>query len=178
MKYNQKLSSTLLLVFAFILLSVIFLQPSTKKYVENSLTVSVGPEFNRELNCLAENVYYEAGNESYEGKLAVAQVTINRTNSSKFPASICEVVKQRNVINGSIVCQFSWACNKLDTSVRNKYEWDEAALVARKALTEPFVHDTMYKNNALYYHASYINPGWNLTRITSIGKHIFYKEKI
>jgi spore germination cell wall hydrolase CwlJ-like protein len=170
------------MVLTFIVLAMNFLQPTTKSYAQEVIAVvasdDVGPQFNRELDCLAQNIYYEAASESYEGKLAVAQVTVNRTNSGKFPTSICGVVKQKNVINGALVCQFSWVCNKLNTAIRNKYEWDEAVLVARKALTEPYVHDTMYKSNALYYHASYVHPGWNLTKITSVGNHIFYKEKI
>jgi spore germination cell wall hydrolase CwlJ-like protein len=31
--------------------------------------------------------------------------------------------------------------------------------------------------NALYYHADYVNPGWNKPRLEKIGHHIFYGEK-
>jgi spore germination cell wall hydrolase CwlJ-like protein len=61
---------------------------------------------NRELKCLADNIYYEAGNQSTQGKLAVAAVTINRVKSPKFPKSVCAVVYQRT----KRVCQFSWVC--------------------------------------------------------------------
>ena len=46
---------------------------------------------------------------------------------------------------------------------------------SEKALTEPSAHDTLDKQNALYYHANYVNPGWRLTKVTQIGNHIFYK---
>ena len=34
-----------------------------------------------QLNCLTRNIYYEAGHEPFEGKVAVAQVTLNRAAS-------------------------------------------------------------------------------------------------
>ena len=175
MKTQQKISSSLLLVFAFVLLSVSFFttHSSAKDFAKNIIVMQVGPEFNRELNCLAENIYFEAGAESYEGKLAVANVVINRMNSGKFPSSVCGVVKQK--IGNTY--QFSWVGEKFK-SVTNKYQWDESVFVARKALTEPAVHDIINKTNAMYYHNTTVNPGWHLTRITTIGKHIFYKEKI
>jgi spore germination cell wall hydrolase CwlJ-like protein len=152
------------------------MQPASKVLAKNIVTMSVGPEFNKELECLAENIYFEAGNESYEGKLAVSQVTLNRTNSGKFPSSVCGVVKQKDIIRGSLVCQFSWVCQG-KYAIRNKYQWDESVFVARKALTEPIIHDMLYKTHALYYHATSVRPDWNLTKITIIGNHIFYKEK-
>ena len=47
-----------------------------------------------QLDCLARNIYHEAGYESFEGKVAVAQVTLNRTESGQFPSDICKVVYQ------------------------------------------------------------------------------------
>ena len=58
----------------------------------------------RDLKCLADNVYYEAGNQSERGKMAVAAVTLNRVNSGIFPSDVCSVVHQKS--RG--VCQFSW----------------------------------------------------------------------
>lgn len=136
----------------------------------------VGEDFNKQLKCLAENVYFEAGSETYEGKLAVAQVTINRANNPKFGATICEVVYQRAYVNKLLVCQFSWTCMK-NMLVRDKYAYEESEMVARKALTEPNVHDTISRTNAMYYHNTQVSPGWNLTRVGQIGHHIFYKEK-
>jgi len=61
--------------------------------------------------------------------------------------------------------------------VRDKYSYQESEIVARKALTEPDVHDTIARTNALYYHNTQVNPGWNLQKVTQIGHHIFYKPK-
>jgi len=51
-----------------------------------------------DLDCLARNIYYEAGSESEEGKVAVGLVTINRSNHEKFPNSICGVVNQKTTV--------------------------------------------------------------------------------
>lgn len=122
---------------------------------------------NRELKCLADNIYYEAGNQSTKGKLAVAAVTINRVNSPKFPKSICSVVYQRN--RGT--CQFSWTCMR--KYVPNPEQYAEAKRVAEKVLFAGANHGVLGKN-VLFYHADYVNPGWNLRRVTKIGDHIFY----
>ena len=49
-----------------------------------------------EVELLAALVYCEAGNQSYEGKLAVANVVLNRLNSSQFPNTIKDVIYQKN----------------------------------------------------------------------------------
>ena len=151
--------------------------PSLSQTIEQIvIEQQVSEDFNKQLKCLADNVYFEAANESYEGKLAVAQVTINRANDPKFPSTVCEVVYQRSYVNKLLVCQFSWTCMK-NMLVRNKYAYDESELVARKALTEPNVHDIISKTNAMYYHNTQVDPGWNLQRVTQIGHHIFYRSK-
>ena len=53
-------------------------------------------ERERQLECLARNIYHEAGNEPFEGKVAVAQVTINRSESGMFPSDLCKVIYQKN----------------------------------------------------------------------------------
>ena len=47
-----------------------------------------------ELYCLAKNIYFESRNQPKLGQIAVAQVTMNRVNSPKFPNSVCGVVQQ------------------------------------------------------------------------------------
>ena len=65
----------------------------------------------KQLDCLARNIYHEAGGEPFEGKVAVAQVTINRVESGAFPSDICQVVYQKNIVYERVLCQFSWYCN-------------------------------------------------------------------
>ena len=123
---------------------------------------------NRELKCLADNIYYEAGNQSSTGKLAVAAVTINRVKSPKFPKSVCSVVYQRT--RGT--CQFSWVCEG-KKKVRSQMQYAESKRIAEKVLLSGANHG-IFGRNVLFYHADYVNPRWNLRRVTKIGDHIFY----
>ena len=130
----------------------------------------------RQLECLAMNVYREAGHENFEGKVAVAQVTMNRASHPSFPQDICAVVYQKSVIMDRVICQFSWYC---DTAHKarpvNQTAYNESMAVAKKVLLEGFRLDVM--KEALYYHANYVNPQWNLEKIGTIGNHIFYRGK-
>lgn len=128
----------------------------------------------RQLACLAKNIYHEAGWEPFEGKVAVAQVTMNRTQSGQFPDDICQTIYQKNVVYSKVICQFSWACDR-ETSVRpvNKAAYNESMEVAKKVLLEGFRLPGLVE--AMYYHADYINPGWRRQKIAHIGHHIFYR---
>ena len=161
---------------AVLLVSINLAIVPIKAYAQSIMVEEVGAEFNEEVNCLAQNIYYEAAKEPYEGKLAVAQVTLNRVNSGKFANTVCGVVKQKDKINGVMICQFSWFCNQAYMHIiRNQYQWEESVIAAKKALTEPVAHDGIYRSGAMYYHANYINPGWKLTKVAQIGNHIFYR---
>jgi spore germination cell wall hydrolase CwlJ-like protein len=128
----------------------------------------------RQLGCLSKNIYYEAGSEPFEGKVAVAQVTLNRVNSGQFPDDICKTIYQRNVFYEKVICQFSWTCDR-DSGSRppNNPNYRESEEVAKKVLLEEFRLPGL--KEAMYYHADYINPGWRREKITKIGHHIFYK---
>jgi spore germination cell wall hydrolase CwlJ-like protein len=128
----------------------------------------------QQLDCLAKNIYYEAGHESFAGKVAVAQVTINRAESGNFPRDICQVVYQKTVFHDRVLCQFSWYCDstKLKKPM-NGPVYTESMIVARKVLLEGV---RLYLvREALYFHGDYINPGWRLQRVAKIGRHVFYK---
>ena len=126
-----------------------------------------------QLDCLARNIYHEAGYEPFEGKVAVAQVTINRAESGQFPSDICQVVYQKNVVYQKVLCQFSWYCTAAGSQKpMNGPVYTESMEVAKKVLLEGFRLRDL--NDALYYHADYINPGWGKKPIVKIGHHIFY----
>lgn len=128
----------------------------------------------KQLECLARNIYFEAAKETFEGKVAVAQVTLNRAESGLFPSDVCKVVYQKNVFMEKVVCQFSWYCEtNAKTKPMHPEIYDECYSVAKKVLLEGFRLDIL--NDALYYHATYVSPGWKKQKITKIGNHIFYK---
>ena len=126
-----------------------------------------------QLDCLARNIYHEAGSEPFEGKVAVAQVTINRTESGSFPSDICKVVYQKNVVYEKVLCQFSWYCQS-PTAMKpmNGPIYTESMEVAKKVLLEGFRLPDL--KNALYFHGDYVQPGWNKKPVAKIGRHIFY----
>ena len=116
--------------------------------------------------CLATAVYFEARGEALEGQLAVAEVVLNRAASGVYPPTICDVVTQP--------AQFSFVRGgrfpKIDKSSSHWRTALAIADVARKGLADKVAP------NVLWYHASYVSPGWGrrLTRVAQIGTHIFY----
>jgi spore germination cell wall hydrolase CwlJ-like protein len=133
-------------------------------------------EKTKQLECLTKNIYWEAASEPFEGKVGVAQVTMNRVASGKFASSVCGVVHQKNIVYEKVICQFSWYCESV-SKVRpiHRELWKESEEVAKKVLLENFRLPSL--KNALYYHADYVSPGWKLPRIEKIGRHIFYGDK-
>lgn len=123
----------------------------------------------REVECLAKNIYYEAGSEPRDGKLAVAQVTMNRVKSNQFPRSVCGVVYQK--YKG--VCQFSWVCEG-KSNPRNNSTWRESLKIAENILINKREHNVV--GQAKFFHATYVDPTWSQTKrvVKKIGNHIFY----
>ena len=133
------------------------------------------------LMCLALNTYHEAKNQSMIGQVATAQVVMNRVADSRYPNTVCEVVKQGPKYKGSDVpvrhkCQFSWFCDgKSDEPKRDSKEWRMAQEYARIVLSGRIVLDVT--EGATHYHATYVKPSWakTKTRTTRIESHIFYR---
>ena len=125
----------------------------------------------REITCLARNIYFESASEPIKGKIAVAQVTMNRVHSGQFPASVCGVVHQKTHYEGVTVCQFSWVCEgKLH--IRAPHLYEESLRVARKVMLDGVRLPEL--QGAKYFHATYVSPGWNKKPKARIGNHIFY----
>lgn len=130
----------------------------------------------RQLECLAMNVYREAGGENFEGKVAVAQVVLNRAANPKFPNDICAVVYQKTTFVDKVVCQFSWYCEGAPRAKpTNTAAYNESMAVAKKVLLEGFKLDIL--KDALYFHAVYVDPKWPHEKIGKIGNHVFYRSK-
>ena len=128
-------------------------------------------EARKQVDCLADNIYYEAGFEPQNGRVAVGLVTLNRVQDPRYPKDICSVVKQKV----KSTCQFSWFCMTIGN--KNNKAYQEAREVAL------YVYANYEKikdvtEGALFYHADYVNPRWKLERTVVIGRHIFYKERI
>lgn len=132
-------------------------------------------ESQRQVTCLAENIYFEAASESVNGKLAVAFVTINRVLSYKFPSTICNVVHQKQ--NG--VCQFSWLCDpsalKQRAAIKQTSLYREIVDFSIIVLLYHELIDDVTKG-ATYFHSIRVNPRWRLYKTAQIGNHIFYRQ--
>ena len=141
--------------------------------------------------CLAKNIYFEAGVESTAGKLAVANVTLNRTLGANYPNSICEVVHEGiHRYNARIEeyvpvrdrCQFSWYCDGLLDDPREGRTWESAQELAKRVLVN--YHDKALidiTDGATHYHANWMEtyPKWSKRKkvMASIDRHIFYGSK-
>ena len=158
--------------------------PSYYKPLEFN-TVKYTPE---DAKCLAKNIYFEAGVESTAGKLAVANVTINRAIHVNYPNTICGVVREGiHYYNASKDeyfpvrnrCQFSWYCDGMGDNPREGRTWESAQELAKKVLVN--FHDKALidiTDGAMYYHANWMEtyPSWSKKKkiMTSIDRHIFY----
>ena len=140
------------------------------------------------VTCMAKNIFFEAAVESTAGKLAVAQVTLNRVESKHYPNTVCGVVYEGphyTASDGQLLpkrdrCQFSWYCDgRGDEPREGSRMWIEAQELAKYILLRqdelPDITD-----GALHYHANYIDaPRWAKAKrvSTRIDTHIFYRPK-
>jgi spore germination cell wall hydrolase CwlJ-like protein len=129
----------------------------------------------RDLECLAENIYFEARGEPIAGQYAVAEVTLNRTMAPNFPHTICAVVHEMRWDPGRrrYVADFSWT-ELGDLSPDDGQAWQRAMAVANAVYDDE--HEPVVPG-ALFYHATSVRPGWARARkaIATIGNHIFYR---
>jgi spore germination cell wall hydrolase CwlJ-like protein len=129
-----------------------------------------------ELNCLATAMYFEARGESAEGQLAVGQVILNRTEHPAYPHTVCGVVYQNAGRRNA--CQFSFACDKLPDTVRDKKAFAQIEERARKLL-DGHDHQDEGLSTSTHYHAVSVSPGWakKLKRTGRVGNHVFYYSR-
>lgn len=119
----------------------------------------------RELECLAVGIYYESKSEPLAGQLAVGQVIANRAKSGRFASTYCGVLFQRS--------QFSFVRGKSYAPVpRSSRQWHNAVAVAR--IVDQKLHSSEVPN-ALFFHAKRVSPRWRLSRVGSVGNHVFYR---
>src|ERR1700747_235291 len=126
---------------------------------------------NRQLTCLARNIYHEARGEGESGMRAVATVTLNRSKSYEFPHDLCDVVFQKFHKK----CQFSWYCDKRIGQIVDTNSWNSSIRIARESMDGKTI-DIL--DDVVYYHSTKVKPHWNKRFVVQIGNHKFYKEKV
>ena len=153
-----------------------FIPPMSKgdhAWMKQPLPASVFSE--REQQCLANAIYFEARGESPRGQAAVAQVVLNRVRNPTYPNSICGVVYQNDGWFNR--CQFSFACDGRKDVVTNASNYRKAKEIAMAVTAgKVFIPEV---GSSTHYYAQYVSPGWAraMNKMTKIGLHIFYRTK-
>ena len=124
----------------------------------------------QEIECLAQNLYYEARGESTKGQIAVGMVTMNRVKSPGYPDTVCGVVTQKH----KKTCQFSWVCNKKLPRIK------EDIYENTKELAHKIYHGEVkdITRGATHFHNHTVVPIWAQTKrmTVQIGNHFFYRK--
>jgi spore germination cell wall hydrolase CwlJ-like protein len=151
---------------------------STVAITDNLVKVEAKPKAvpTNDLQCMAENIYYEAGNQSYAGKIAVGQVVLNRVKAPGYPRSICGVIYDGSQNVKTSACQFSWTCAEHKGIDKSSSFWNESQKAAKELLTKKDMAIDITEG-ALNYHANYVKPAWSktLTFVAQIDQHLFYR---
>lgn len=140
-----------------------------EKEVVVKVPVKINTHDERQIQCLAENAYFEAGNQNKTGMIAVTNVVMNRVKDERFPKTPCAVVKQKR----GGVCQFSWVCE----GKKRIHDW-ELYKKTRHVAEQVYLRNVGdVTGGAKFYHADYVRPSWSrvFDRTRKIGDHIFYR---
>ena len=134
----------------------------------------------RQVECLAQNIYYEARGEDEDGHVAVALVTMNRSLSKLYPNNVCNVVREKL----GKTCQFTWWCDSKLRSKATLYNYTRQEKKVYEEIRDLALHVYVnrdqiedFTGGAIFYHANYVNPRWKYKKTAQIGKHIFYKKR-
>jgi N-acetylmuramoyl-L-alanine amidase len=127
----------------------------------------------KEVACLSQAVHGEAGNQSMEGKIAVAHVIVNRTKSNMFPSDdVCGVVRQKGQFD--FLKRVRWIReNKPEERKQMEDSIKASLLVVGHKVADP-THGSLYFINPHMADQSWLR---GLRRTTKIGDHAFYKPR-
>ncbi|MEM1377805.1 MAG: cell wall hydrolase [Pseudomonadota bacterium] len=127
----------------------------------------------KEQECLAIGIYFEARGEVKLGQAAVAQVILNRVRNPTFPNTVCGVVYQNSHWRNR--CQFSFTCDGIPDRVRSRHHWKLAQEIAMGVTAGKIWLEDV--GSSTHYHATYVSPRWAraMERVSKIGLHIFYR---
>jgi spore germination cell wall hydrolase CwlJ-like protein len=136
------------------------------------------PVKDRDVKCLAENIYHESKGESTRGQYAVADVVMFRTEQRA--STICGVVKEAKYRNGKPLyrkCKFSWFCDNLPDKINDYMGYKKALDIANEVIYNPYYIPVV---KATYYHSITVRPYWTkgLVYVGRIGRHMFWDENV
>ncbi len=142
-------------------------------YSRNWLDAQKPAKGNAEWQCLSEALYFEARGESIKGQFAVAEVIMNRVDSSGFPNTICGVIRQGT--GRKYQCQFTYTCDGHKEVIAEPHAFERVGKIAKvmvKGATRPLT------KGATHYHTRAVSPRWSrvFARTATIGVHHFYRQ--
>jgi hypothetical protein len=151
-------------------------EPTLLQQLMGEVGIQQLSQLKSEVQCLAQNIYFEARSEPEEGQRAVGHVVMNRIASKKYPDTVCEVVHQGGEVRRNR-CQFSWWCDGRSDEPKDRKAWKQSV---ERAYAVYFGFSKDPTNGALWYHATYVNPYWKklLVEGDRIGQHIFYHSRV
>ena len=123
-------------------------------------------------SCLARVIYHEARLEPPTGRIAIAQLVLNRTLSGIWPDTICGVAMQ-GAQEGR--CAFAFACAKGAAEPQGD-AWQQAQRTADQVLGgQAWVAGV---KDAIHVHRHDEQPVWRLALqpLARIGSHIYYGQ--
>lgn len=128
----------------------------------------------KQLMCMANNIFFEAGGESTKGQAAVAQVVLNRVRYG-FAADPCNVIHQSTMVNERKVCQFSWVCQEKVLPTKRNPRFNQSVQVAYEVMVLN-MHKEVVPKSALFFHNNQVQPNWPHKKVAVIDNHIFYSK--
>lgn len=128
----------------------------------------------KSLECLSEALYFEARGETVKGQFAVAEVILNRVDSSRYPDSVCGVINQGT--GRKFACQFTYTCDGRKEVITEPVVYQRLRKIAKLMLNDT---PKSLTKGATHYHTKSVNPKWSrvFPRTTTIGVHHFYREQ-
>lgn len=141
---------------------------------------------NKDLECMATNMYFEARNQNTDAAMAaVGYIVLNRVAARRYQNTVCGVVYEGKRISGQYVknkCQFSWVCDGTPNVVspHNAIErdaWERSKRIAYGVLSRTIDNPI---GSATMYHATYVSPYWMdaYDMVVQVEDHIFYQKRI
>jgi spore germination cell wall hydrolase CwlJ-like protein len=158
----------------------------TSRFVERTVNMIATPFLSdKDIECMARNIFYEAGGEPTEGKIAVGVVTLNRAQDGRFGKTVCDVVKARTVVvkakevkrnevvqvgffgrpetvekkevvvQSVPVCQFSWVCS----GYARKPKSDDERWLESQAIAQRLADGEYPEYQAKYANALFFHNG-------------------
>ena len=128
----------------------------------------------KQIICMANNIFYEAGSESRKGQAAVAHVVLNRVRHG-FGSNPCKVINQVTQVNDKKVCQFSWVCENKGPPNKRDARYVKALQTAYEVMVMGMYKDVIPRS-ALFFHNLTVQPNWPHRKVAEIGNHVFYSK--